>query len=320
VTLALLAVAVVTAWPIEQARGVAARVAVQLGGATAPALTRAALLASIPSAGDVREQTVHYAAADGSPLELRVFRTTDGAGGRRPLVIVLYGGAWRGGDPMQGARMSRALARHGYVVAAIDYRHAPKFVYPAQLDDVRRSIALARDSAASWNADTTRIALLGRSAGGHLAELSAFKPGDRPVQAVVGIYAPWNLAEGYRDVPSPDPIGVRGVIGNFVGGTPDAQPVRYRDASPSTYVRSGLPPTLLIFGSRDHLVKPEFNRAAAVALRAANDRVVEVELPWAEHGFDQVPAGLGERLTYWTVVTFLDRELGEAHALSRRDR
>jgi acetyl esterase/lipase len=256
----------------------------------------------------VRERSFFYTAANGSPLTMRVFL----AEGRRdpsPIVVVVYGGAWRAGDPGQGATLSRALAHRGYVVAAIDYRHAPEHVFPAQLDDVRRSIAVVRDSAPAWGGDTARIALLGRSAGGHLAELAAFAPGDRPVQAVVAFYAPWNLAEGYRDVPVPDPIDVRARIADFLEGAPDARPTRYREASPASYVRAGLPPTLLLFGARDHLVKPEFNREAASALWGANDRAIAIELPWSEHGFDLVPGGLGERISYAAVTRFLDREL-----------
>ncbi|MEO6527269.1 MAG: alpha/beta hydrolase [Gemmatimonadaceae bacterium] len=324
VTVALLGTSVLTLRPLVQARHIAHRaqsdvLATDATGALPPGARTTLSFAGLPSARDVREQDVGYVAADGSPLAMRVFRNTE-ARGVQPILVVLYGGAWRGGDPMQGARVSRALAQHGYVVVAIDYRHAPRFTHPAQLDDVRRSLALVRDSAVGWHGDAARIALLGRSAGGHLAELAAYAPGDPPVQAVVALYAPWNLADGYRDVPTPDPIGVRGVIGNFIGGTPDAMPARYRDASPSSYVRPGLPPTLLLFGSRDHLVKPEFNRAAAMALRAARGRVIAVELPWSEHGFDLVPAGLGERLAYRTIVAFLDRELVEARAVSRRPR
>lgn len=305
-TLVLLGIALLCLRPLVQARGVATLVSESLpGDATSGA---AGPLSSLPGSSDVTERSFFYTAANGSPLTMRVFlgsaqRT------RRPIVVVLYGGAWRGGDPGQGAAISRALAQHGYVVAAIDYRHAPQFVYPAQLEDVRRSIALVRDSASRWNGDTTRIALLGRSAGGHLAELSAFAPGDQPVQAVVALYAPWDLVEGYRDLPRPDPIDVRGRIGDFLDGSPDARPSRYHEASPSSYVRPGLPPTLLLYGTRDHLVKPEFNRAAASALWATNNRVVAIELPWSEHGFDQVPGGLGERISYAAIVRFLDREL-----------
>jgi acetyl esterase/lipase len=115
--------------------------------------------------------------------------------------------------------------------------------------------------------------------------------------------------QGYRDTPSPDPIGVRAVLRDFVGGTPDELPARYHAASPSSYVRPGLPPTLLLYGGRDHVVKPEFNRGAAAALRRAGVRVVQVELPWAEHGFDLGPAGLGGQLALRVVTDFLQREL-----------
>lgn len=318
VMLALLGATLIAVWPLAQVGPLAARISAQMSAPAA--ITQRAALASMPTGANVRRDSVSYAAADGFPLLMRVYRDTSRGGAPRPILVVMYGGAWRGGDPSQGERMSRAFASHGYLVAAIDYRHAPRFAFPAQLEDVRHSLALVRDSAAGWNGDPARMALLGRSAGGHLAELSAFAPGDAPVQAVVGLYAPWDLAEGYRDLPSPDPIDVRLMIRNFMAGTPAEQPARYRDASPASYVRPGLPPTLLLFGSQDHLVKPEFNRTAAAALRAAHDRVVEVEVPWAEHGFDLVPAGIGERLTYASVVAFLDRELGGARAVSRHPR
>ncbi|MEO8564536.1 MAG: alpha/beta hydrolase [bacterium] len=309
VSVALIGAAFSSVRPLLQARQVASVLTERLpGDARVGAPASSEPLAGVPDAPDVTERTISYAAVDGAPLTMRVFLSTDKRE-RRPIVIELYGGAWRGGDPGQGATISRALAQHGYVVAAIDYRHAPTFVYPAQIEDVRRSIALVRDSAPSWNGDTTRIALLGRSAGGHLAELAAFAPGDRPVQAVVALYAPWNLVEGYRDVPTPDPIDVRARIADFMDGSPDARPARYHEASPSSYVRPGLPPTLLLYGGRDHLVKPEFNRTAASALWAANDRVVAIELPWSEHGFDLVPAGLGARIAYAAIARFLDREL-----------
>ena len=153
------------------------------------------------------------------------------------------------------------------------------------------------------------MAILGRSSGGQLAELAAYSSGDMGIRAVIGIYAPYDLAEGYADLPSPDPIGVRSVLRNFLNGTPDSQPRQYRAASPASYVRPGLPPTLLLFGSRDHIVKASFNREAAAALRAARVPVVAVELPWAEHGFDMAPGGLGAQLAFSVIVEFLEREL-----------
>jgi acetyl esterase/lipase len=309
-TRVLVVVMVVALWPLAGAVIAARRADAELDALGTGTLLFGATLASLPTEPAVRHSLVHYTASDGSPLTMQLFDLDDRGSESRPIVIVIYGGAWRAGSPQQGARISDALARRGYLVAAIDYRHAPRFQFPTELDDVRRSIALVRDSAAAWRGDSLRIALLGRSAGGQLAELAAFTPGASRVRGVVAIYAPWDLAEAYRDLPSPDPIGVRQVIRDFVGGTPEERPKQYRAASPASYVRNGLPPVLLLYAGRDHLVKAEFNREAARALRAADVGVAAIELPWSEHGFDVVPGGLGERLTWAVTERFLGAVLG----------
>ena len=308
-TLALLvASACVAVRPLTQFNRAAATASAQLGTEAAPpTFSLLTAVRGLPTSADVVERTVPYSAPDGSQLSLRLYSLR--AKAIRPTVVVIYGGAWRAGAPTQCENVSRALAARGFTVAAIDYRHAPTSQYPAQTDDVSRSLLLLRDSAGAWGIDPDRMAVLGRSAGGHLAEMVAFAPNGYPVKAVVAIYAPHNLVQGYVDLPTPDPIDVRNVLRGFIGGTPDDRLKVYRDASPSSYVKSGLPPTLLIFGGRDHIVKPTFNREAAAALRAAHVPVVEVELPWAEHGFDMAPSGLGAQLAFGVVAEFLERQL-----------
>ena len=308
-TLAMLIVsACIAVRPLTQFTRVAAVASAQLGTeAAAPRFSLLTVLRGLPVSPNVVERTVPYAAPNGQRLTLRLYLQSPAA--IRPTVVVIYGGAWRGGAPTQCEDVSRALASHGFTVAAIDYRHAPASHFPAQSDDVNRALILLRDSSASWGIDHARMAILGRSSGGQLAELAAYSSGDTGIRAVIGIYAPYDLAEGYADLPSPDPIGVRSVLRNFLNGTPDSQPQQYRAASPASYVRPGLPPTLLLFGSRDHIVKASFNREAAAALRAARVPVVAVELPWAEHGFDMAPGGLGAQLAFSVIVEFLEREL-----------
>ena len=294
--------------PLTRFTRAAADASRQLGtGALPPRFSLLDAVRGLPVHGDVTERAIHYTAADSSPLVMRTFAQP--AHAVQPAVVVIYGGAWRGGDASQCANVSRSLASLGYVVIAIDYRHAPRNRFPAELDDIRRSLAVIRDSATAWRIDTRRIALLGRSSGGHLAELASYSPGDIPPRAVVAIYAPYDLVQGYTDLPSPDPIGVRQVLTDFIGGSPREFPVRYHSASPASFVHPGLPPTLILFGGRDHVVKPEFNRRATSDLRAAHVPVVSVELPWAEHGFDMAPAGLGAQLAFFTISEFLDREL-----------
>ena len=215
--------------------------------------------------------------------------------GQYPAVVMIYGGAWRSGSPGDSAEFARHMASRGYVVCAIDYRHAPEFQFPVQLEDVQEGLVFLRRHAAEYQIDGTRLALLGRSSGGHLALLAAYQPSLVPVRAVVAYYAPSNLIKGYEDVPVPDPIGVRGVLESFVGGPPAHLRERYEQASPFTYAAGPVPPTLLIQGGRDHIVKPTFARELDSKLRSSGNRAVLLELPWSEHAFDAIFTGTGNR-------------------------
>lgn len=305
---ALLLGACVAVRPLSQYTRIATAASEQLGTAgPPPRFSLVAAVAGLPTSPDVTERIIPYAAPDGQRLTMRLYALPQHQ--VRPTVVVLYGGAWRTGSAVQAENVSRALAAKGYAVAALDYRHAPVSPYPAQSDDVTRGILLLQDSADTWGIDLHRIAILGRSSGGHLAELAAFAPSGFRFRAVISIYAPYDLVAGYTDLPSPNPIDVQAVLRSFMGGTPQQRLAQYRLASPSSYVRAGLPPTLLLFGGRDHVVKPEFNRKASQALRAAHVPVISVELPWAEHGFDLAPSGLGGQLAFNLIGDFLEREL-----------
>jgi dipeptidyl aminopeptidase/acylaminoacyl peptidase len=116
-----------------------------------------------------------------------------------------------------------------------------------------------------------------------------------PIRAVVAYYAPTNLIGGYEDLPVPDPIGVHGVLERFLGGPPTQLRERYLQASPVTYANRPQPPTLLIQGGRDHIVKPKFARELEEKLRNSGTRAVLLEIPWAEHAFDAIFKGTGNR-------------------------
>ena len=60
---------------------------------------------------------------------------------------------------------------------AIDYRHAPRWRWTAQIEDVRNALAWIRSHGREHGADVTRMAIVGRSAGAHLALLAAYTPG-----------------------------------------------------------------------------------------------------------------------------------------------
>jgi acetyl esterase/lipase len=246
---------------------------------------------------------VPFVSHDGVRLTLDVYRPP--TAGRYPAVVQIYGGAWQTGAPPANAAFARYLAGHGYVVFAIDYRHAPRWRWPAQLDDVRAALTWLRENGERYDADPTRLALVGRSSGGQLAMLAAYGPGAPPVRAVVIYYGPVDLTEGYRHPPRPDPLRVRAVEEAYLGGTPEEAPLRYREASPITYVTRPLPPTLLVYAGRDNIVEPRFGAMLQERLRRTGTTSVLLEIPWAEHGFDAISNGLSAQLALFQTERFL---------------
>jgi acetyl esterase/lipase len=237
--------------------------------------------------------------------------------GRYPCVVQIYGGSWQRGAPDDDPDLARYLAARGFVVFAIDYRHAPRWQWPAQIEDVRMGLRWVREHAGEWDGDAARLAVFGRSAGAHLAMLAAYAPtapsapSAPSIDAVVSCYGPVALAEGYREPPVPNPLDTQAIERAFLGGTPDEFPDRYRDASPITYAGSGSPPsrpkppTLLIYGARDHIVLPRFGRQLHERLRDSGSISIYLEIPWAEHAFDLIPNGLSGRLARDYIDRFL---------------
>lgn len=224
-----------------------------------------------------------------------------------PVVVQIYGGAWRSGDPSDDSRFASTLARDGYLVVGIDYRHAPEFHWPAQLDDVQAAIAWLKTNATQYGGDMQHLALVGRSAGAQLALVAAYTGADH-IAAVVSFYGPTDLEGGWRLPPFPDPLPVRPALEAFLGGTPDDVPRLYEAASPVTYVTKGVPPTLLVYGARDHIVEARFGRDLNSRLKAVGASSILLEVPWAEHAFDLIP-GLSYRLTLPYVERFLAAHL-----------
>jgi len=254
--------------------------------------------------GNIRQDLeIPFAQPDREPLTLNLYRPAQT--GTYPAVVVIYGGAWQRGQPSSNTQFSQYLAARGYVVWAISYRHAPRYQFPAQLEDVRSALSFIQDHAAAYETDPNRVALLGRSAGGHLAMLAGYDSGDIPIRAVVNYYGPVDLATGYYDPPSPDPIDVKAVLKTFIGGDPQQFPDQYKQASPIHSVKPNLPPSLLVYGGQDHLVQAKFGRAMSQVLHNQGNTAVMIEIPWAEHAFDAIFSGLSNQLALYYTERFL---------------
>ncbi len=255
---------------------------------------------------------IAFAAQDGVPLALDVYRPP--VAGTYPVVVQIYGGAWQRGTPSDFADFARYLAARGYVVICPDYRHAPRWQWPSQIDDIRAALGWIRQHGSEYDADASRIALIGRSAGAHLALLAAYEAqptNAAPIRGVVSYYGPTDLIDAYLHPPSPDPLHVRKTESDFIGGSPAARAERYRDASPITYANHPLPPTLLVYGARDHIVEPKYGERLYSRLTATGTTAVLLEIPWADHAFDAVPNGISAQLALYHTERFLAWALRE---------
>jgi acetyl esterase/lipase len=257
----------------------------------------------IPRAQVRRTLDIPVANPDNVQLTMNVYRPIKA--GSNPAIVIIYGGAWRSGSPDSNEQFSQYIAAQGYTVLAIDYRHAPQYKFPTQLEDIRTALKFIQQHADEYEVNLDRMAIMGRSAGGHLAMLTAYALDAFPFRAVVNYYSPVDLTDGYNHPPFPDPIDSRNVLRNFLGGTPQEFPELYRQASPYQNVRSNLPPTLLIYGGRDHIVQSKFGRAMYEKLNQNGNTAVFIEIPWAEHAFDAVFNGISNQLALYHTERFL---------------
>jgi alpha-L-fucosidase 2 len=210
------------------------------------------MLAAWPAGGAVVKSDVEYGRAGDVSLRLDVC-IPDGKG-PFPAAILIHGGAWSGGDKRRDVSpLFGPLTRAGFVWFSINYRLAPKHPWPACFDDVQTAVQWVALHAPEYKADPARLALIGYSAGGHLACLAALMAGDdSPVRAVVGLAADTDFESDPRmrnGLKKP----LRNLLGRANMSETDIRTV-LRGLSPIDHVRTGAPPFLLLHGSADRIV------------------------------------------------------------------
>jgi acetyl esterase/lipase len=260
------------------------------------------MLRGVRSPG-VRVRTFVYADRADGPLRMDVYSPP--GRGPAPAVIVIHGGSWRGGDRKQLPPLNRYLAARGYVVAAIEYRLAPKHRAPDALADVLTALRFLEANAPALGVDPRRIVLMGRSAGGQLALLAAYRAHDPAVRGAISFYAPTDLVYGYAHPANPAVLDSRVILRAFLGGTPDDDLPGYVAASPLAFVGPDTPPTLLVHGGRDELVWVVHSEMLDSALAAAGRPHLLLRLPWSTHACDFAFSQPCGQLSTWAVEHFL---------------
>lgn len=215
------------------------------------------------------ERDVVYAAPDRLELRADIYRPLDGTG-PFPAVLTVHGGSWRNGTKLRVAAFSTRLARAGYVALAIDYRLAPRYRFPAQLEDCKAAIRWLRSNARQLDIDPSRIGAWGYSAGGNLVALLATTDPSDGLEGYSGVEGAHSarLQVAVAGAPPTDfrelPLDAVGYA-YWLGGTRRQIPQIYELASPVRYVTRDDPPMFFYHGSDDSLV-PISNSQNMVAL------------------------------------------------------
>jgi acetyl esterase/lipase len=256
-------------------------------------------------------ETLTFARPDATPGGLRLDVLRPAAvdePGPRPAVVMVHGGGWVSGGRGGLARWNEWLAALGYVVFDVDYRLAPPARFEDAPGDVASAVAWVQRHAGEYEVDPSRVALVGHSAGGHLALLVAYC--GRNISAVVAFYPitdltvsndrhglRWTAAEAERQIAA------------FIGYSSEPDEERRPDASPVSHVRRDVPPTLLLHGRRDQMVPVEQSRRLDAALTRVGAVHEYLELPGSNHAYDLAWGGWTTQITREVLRRFLERHV-----------
>lgn len=228
---------------------------------------------------------------------------------RVPIVVYFHGGSLIHGSAVIGAgqryrkdwviaEIERQVVEHGFAFASVNYRLAPKYKWPAQIDDATASIRFLKARASTLGIDPSEISVMGDSAGGALASLvgvtsvsdrhggpfasGPFRKESSNVRAVVDMFGPvdrryyaanWVTHHGIQATPA------FGVI----------TPKLVHSASAVSYVRRGDPHFLIVQGLQDPVDPPSLSMEMYNKLRDNGDSAQLILIQHASHEF--IPKG-----------------------------
>ncbi len=245
-----------------------------------------------------------------------------------PVVIFIHGGGWVQGTKEASALSALPFIGLGYSVVNVEYRLANVSLAPAAIEDCRCALRWVAAHAKDYNFDVNRIVVAGASAGGHLALTTGMVPAsagfdrmcytvDEPkVAAIVDFFGITDLPDmlespNKRPFPENWPYTTQ-----WIGNQPNRLEIA-KAASPMTYVRAGLPPTISIHGDADPLVPYQHSVKLQDALAKAGVAHELVTIAGGGHG--NFSTAEWQR-AYAAIEKFLAAQLSSGRSGSTPDR
>jgi len=202
------------------------------------------------------------------------------------VLVLVHGGSWTSGDKTDLSSYVDTLKARlpGYAIFNINYRLSanPNNVFPTQENDVKAALQFIYSHSSTYLI-ADKYALIGVSAGAHLAMLQGFKY-TSPVRpkVVASFSGPSDLIDMYNN-PAGGNVLIRLALANAVGTAPLQDSLLYATSSPVNYISSTSPATIVFQGGADPLIS--VNQALEVQAALLNKGVINqyVFYPMAAH-------------------------------------
>ena len=211
-------------------------------------------------------------------------------GGERGIVIVFPGGGYDHLSTREADPVAKKFVEQGFHAAVCRYRIKPA-TYPIPLEDARNAVHYTREHAAELGVKAGKIAVLGFSAGGHLAAMLSNHPGSPEARPDAAVLCYAVLSSKHQ---TPDLVSFKNLL-------PGLSPDEYIKCSCPEAVNTNTPPTFLWHTFGDTNVLPEHSIDYALALKQYN---IDSELhiyPGGVHGL-----ALGSRPGYETEFRYVE--------------
>ncbi|MBD5429129.1 MAG: alpha/beta hydrolase [Lactobacillus sp.] len=218
-----------------------------------------------------------------------------------PLIMYVQGSAFHKQNIGEHLAHLIEVAKHGYVVAVVEYRYAPKHAFPVQVRDLNTATRFMLDHASQYHVDPDRYGAWGDSSGGHTVTLASvtedkqfFSDEDietRPLsfKAVIDFYGPTDISLMNKFPSTQDHVTAHSLEGEFLGNKNIYEnPELVQKANPISYIKKDkkLPPYLIMHGNKDRLVPFEESCIFYEKLKANNQSVDFYQIENSDHATD----------------------------------
>jgi len=209
---------------------------------------------------DIEEfKNIEYKNINRKSLQLDIYKQKN-VEESAPLLVFIHGGGWQKGERSDYLIYLIDFAKRGYITATVSYRLLKDSPYPGCVEDINDAVQWFFQNDEKYGYDPDRIALIGGSAGAHLALLGAYgwessqvlsdsiqnEKLNHKIKAVVDIYGPVDLTTDYASTQS--------LVTSFMVRPYSEIPELYKEGSPLEYADSDAPPTMILHGTSDNLV------------------------------------------------------------------